>query len=329
MKAAALVVSLSMLIGVCAGCSQNKLIELHNPADVLSLVDIDEEGVMDIAPEMVPLTAFPAMFSMPMPAAEGSKVSKNAKAEVDYSNTKDGYVMVKYLQKTTKPVKVIVTGPSGTPYTYTLKTTGEHEVFPLSDSNGSYTVAVYENVEGNKYATANSVKFDVSLADEFAPFLRPNQYVNYSPSSKVVVQAAELTKNAKNMTEQITAVYDYVVKNFTYDKQLAATVQSGYLPNLDAVFDKKTGICFDYAAVMTAMLRSQGVPTKLVIGYTGSVYHAWISTYSKETGWVESVYFDGKKWSLMDPTFDSTGGQSAAVREFIGDGKNYSAKYLY
>ena len=31
----------------------------------------------------------------------------------------------------------------------------------------------------------------------------------------------------------------------------------------------------------------------------------------------------------MDPTFASTGGQSAAIMKYIGDGKNYSVKYLY
>lgn len=62
------------------------------------------------------------------------------------------------------------------------------------------------------------------------------------------------------------------MKTLTYDKKKAQTVQSGYLPNVDQVLASKTGICFDYAALMTAMLRSQGIPTKLVVGYTGNVY---------------------------------------------------------
>ena len=52
-------------------------------------------------------------------------------------------------------------------------------------------------------------------------------------------------------------------------------------------FPPEKGICFDYAALMTAMLRSQGIPTKLEIGYSGEVYHAWISTYIDEIGWVD------------------------------------------
>ena len=78
------------------------------------------------------------------------------------------------------------------------------------------------------------------------------------------------------------------------------------------------------------MLRSQGIPTKLVVGYAGKAYHAWISVYSEETGWINNViYFDGKDWKLMDPTFASTANQSAAVMKYIGDGTNYTTKFLY
>jgi hypothetical protein len=42
---------------------------------------------------MVPLTASPAIFSIPVPAAPGTSTKKNDKALIDYSNAKDGYVM--------------------------------------------------------------------------------------------------------------------------------------------------------------------------------------------------------------------------------------------
>ena len=121
-----------------------------------------------------------------------------------------------------------------------------------------------------------------------------------------------------------------MVKNITYDHELAATVQSGYLPVLDTVLAKRSGICFDYASLMTGMLRSQGIPSKLVVGYAGTAYHAWISVWSEETGWVDgAIYFDGVSWQRMDPTFASSGRQSAAIMKYIGDGSNYTTKYLY
>ena len=99
---------------------------------------------------------------------------------------------------------------------------------------------------------------------------------------------------------------------------------------MDKVLAEKKGICFDYASLMAAMLRSQGIPTKLVIGYAGDAYHAWIHTYIPEKGWIEGViFFDGTTWKLMDPTYASSSKQSKQIMEFIGNASNYSSKYIY
>ena len=284
--------------------------------------------VIDIDPVMVPLAAGGA-FTMPVPTASGKAVQSNKKATIDYSNAKDGYVMVKFPQSTRKDLKVIIKGPSGTSYTYDL-TPGIYEVFPLSDGNGTYTIGVYEQVQGTKYSVANTATVKVTLANEFAPFLISNQYVNFNKDNEVVKMAAQLTAGASGFTDKIAAVYNFVVNNFTYDKELARTVQSGYLPNLDQVLRRRQGICFDYAAVMTAMLRSLGIPCKLVVGYAGNVYHAWIDAYSQETGWVNQIiFFDGKNWTLMDPTFASSANQSPEIMKYIGNGNNYRAMFLY
>ena len=284
---------------------------------------------VDLEEELVALTDSPAVASMLLPEATGILVKKNNKAVIDYSNTKDGYVMVKYTAATTKKLKVQVKGPTTT-YTYNIAADNAWDTYSLSDGDGNYQVVVYENISGTKYSTALSVSFAVTLEDEFAPFLRPNQYVDYENAPNTVAKAQELTKDKTDTLSKVTAVYDYVVQSLTYDKQLAATVQSGYLPVLDTVLAKKSGICFDYASLMTGMLRSQGIPCKLVVGYAGTAYHAWISVWSEETGWVEGViYFNGTAWQRMDPTFASTGKQSQAIMQYIGDGKNYTTKYLY
>ena len=284
---------------------------------------------VDLEDEAVALADAPAAISsLLLPQASGTLVKTSDKAEIDYSHTADGYVMVRYKASTTKRLKAQVKGPTTT-YTYNL-TAGKWETFPLSDGNGGYQVVVYENISGTKYATVLSLACTVTLTDEFAPFLRPNQYVDYSNAVNTVAKAKELTTGKTDPLAKVQAVYNYVVKNLTYDKQKAATVQSGYLPVLDTVLATKTGICFDYAALMTGMLRSQGVPCKLVVGYAGTAYHAWISVWSEKNGWIDGViYFDGVNWQRMDPTFASSGKQSASIMQYIGDGKNYTTKYIY
>ena len=285
-----------------------------------------ESGNMSLGQEALPeIAAIPDVL---IPQASGEKVKETERVWIDYSNTADGYVMVCFREETEKRLKVQVKGPAVT-YTYSIGV-GEWETFPLSDGNGEYRIAVYENVEGSKYALVESVGMTVELTDEFAPFLRPNQYVDYADAMVTRETAARLSAGKETELEKVQAVYEYVVGTLSYDKELAATVQSGYLPELDKVIEKKKGICFDYAALMTGMLRSQSVPCKLVVGYAGTVYHAWISVYTEAEGWIDRViYFDGEVWKRMDPTFASSGGSSEEIMEFIGDGTNYKEKYLY
>lgn len=322
----------ALLLAGCgheAASSQSTSQSQHDPQP--SYVDAAALDGVELEDEAVALADAPAALSTTLQAvASGTLEKRGDKAVIDYSNTKDGYVMVQYTTSTDKRLKVQVKGPSAPdPYTYNI-TPGQWATFPLSDGNGSYQIVVYENISGTKYASVLSLTCSVTLSDEFAPFLRPNQYVDYSAAAKTVAKAEELTRGLSDTLDKVAAVYNYVVNNLTYDKQKAATVQSGYLPVLDTVLDTKTGICFDYASLMTGMLRSQGIPCKLVVGYAGTVYHAWINVWSEKTGWVDGVvYFDGTSWQRMDPTFASSGNQSSAIMAYIGDGKNYTAKYLY
>ena len=276
-----------------------------------------------------------AMAAVRSPAAPGSAVNQNNSAAIDYSNAKSGYVMVKWTGGGTPKLKVLVAGPTAgkgvyESYQYNLRTDGKYEVLPLSDGNGQYTIGVYKNSSGSQYATVLSATIDVKLSDELTPFLCPNQYVNYTDKSEAVKKAAEVCKGMGENLKKVEKVYSFVVDNIVYDKAKAGSVQSGYLPDVDATLKNKKGICFDYAALMCAMLRSQDVPAKLVIGYTGKVYHAWINVWSETEGWVEGkIHFDGRTWKLMDPTFASSGKQSDSIMEYIGNGSNYKAKYQY
>ena len=274
---------------------------------------------------------------MLLPIATGfaaeTEIRGNNKADIDVTYAADGFIRVIYKGDAKAKVKVIIQTPKANKYTYDLKTDKEGEVFAFTEGDGKYTVGVYTNTSGNKYTTNFTTTIDVKLKDSFAPFLIPSQYVNFVPSgdkrSEVVKKAEELTKGITDDLKKVEAVYNEVLK-FTYDTKKAETVKSGYLPEVDLILASKKGICFDYAAVMTAMLRSQNIPCQLVIGYAGTAYHAWINVYSKEQGWVKGVIqFDGKTWKLMDPTFASTGGESQEALKYIGDGKNYSAKSFY
>ena len=269
-----------------------------------------------------------ALAELPSVEAPGILTQSGSGAVVDYSNTAQGYVMVLFEEQVQQRLKVQVKGPRAT-YTYNL-VPQQWTALPLSDENGGYQIVIYRNVTDSRYATVLSVSVQVEMENEFAPFLHANQYVNYDEAPNTVVKAAELTAGYEDPLEKVAVIYNYVIGNVTYDKELAATVKSGYLPQLDQVLESKRGICFDYAALMTGMLRSQGVPTKLVVGYAGQSYHAWISVWTEEAGWVDGViFFDCAAWHRLDPTFAASAGASEEIMTYIGDGKNYTAKYFY
>ena len=295
-------------------------------AETLGVED-SAETLAVIEDEAVPLYQKPAGSDVRTPVASGSVTYGNGRATIDASNTSNGYVMIKYTGGQSR-IKIQIA--KSTTYTYDLNARNTYEVFPFTEGNGTYSIKIFENVSGNQYAQVMSQNISVSLADDFAPFLTPNQYVNFSNGSAAVNKGAELAASAADEIGVVTNVYNYVINNITYDTAKAASVQSGYLPNVDQVLAQKTGICFDYAALMTAMLRSQDIPTKLVIGYSGGLYHAWVNVYIDNIGWVDNfIYFDGHNWSLMDPTFASSGGQSESIKQYIGNGSNYQAKYTY
>jgi Transglutaminase-like enzymes, putative cysteine proteases len=314
----------SVMLFTC-GDNESEAAKLFNKDTPTSTPEVSESFDTDsIAKEAEVLSVAPAAIDLYLDIdAPGTLEERSDRAVIDYSNTDKGYVMVQYTENTDRKLKTQLEGPETT-YIYTIDP-GEWNAFPLSDGNGQYRVTVFENVEGKKYALVLTTECSVELEDEFAPFIRPNQYVNYMDAPNTRALAAELCAGSEDATEEVKRVYEYVIENISYDDELAENVQSGYLPDLDYVLENKTGICFDYASLMTGMLRSQGVPCKLVVGYAGDAYHAWISVWVDGTGWVDNiVYFDGNSWQRMDPTFASAG-----ASDFVGNGDNYLAKYFY
>ena len=262
-----------------------------------------------------------------VPSLEGDEILSGDKVEINISNASEGYIVVRYTGDT-EIAKMQLIGNAQVTYTYDLYR-NEYEVVPLTADSGTYSATIYENIEQNQYATIFSATFDVTIENTFGPFLYPNMYVNFNKDSKAVKLAEELAEGAQSDLEVVSRIYQYVIDNITYDHHKAETVESGYLPDVDEILEIKTGICFDYAALMASMLRSQRIPGRLELGYAGDAYHAWISVYTPDTGWLEGmIVFDGTTWSLVDPTF-AANTNAADLKKFIGDGDNYFTKYVY
>lgn len=262
-----------------------------------------------------------------VPSADGTVTKEEKDVKIDASHTDEGYIMISY-SGSADAARVQITDPSETIYSYAL-TVGDMATFPLSGGSGSYKIDVLEHAYDDMYALACSWSTDVQISDEFKPFLYPNLYCWYTKDSKAVQYGIELSDESSNDLDYVEKVYNYATTSITYDTRLAENVPTDYIPDVDQTMEKGIGICFDYASLMTAMLRSQAIPTKLEVGYSGQAYHAWISVYLTESGWVDNIIsFDGKSWSLMDPTLAASNSASS-VKKYVGDGSNYTVKYNY
>lgn len=214
-------------------------------------------------------------------------------------------------------------------YNYDLPGDGTPITVPINMGDGRYSFAIMRNVEGNNYVQTTGTEADVQLESELIPFTQPNMFCNYTNDSACVAKARELVGDAQNQGDAVKAICNYVVDNVDYDadkaKQLSGT--SGYVPNPDETFSTNKGICFDYASLGAAMLRSVGIPTKIITGYVSpdDLYHAWIMVFI-DGSWTSAQFsVDSQSWSRVDLTF-AADSQNVGL---VGDGKSYTDRYVY
>lgn len=219
-----------------------------------------------------------------LPEAPGTVVYENSGTIVDASHSDQGYIMIKH--QSSKLLKMRLSLGKANLY-YDLNNEGEFEAFALSFGNGEYKVEVFEQTKKKKYSSASSLTFSATVADESLPFLYPNPYVWYNENTQAVAKGSEICAGANTDAQKVEAIYRYLLENMTYDYTFADEVakgnNKGYIPDVDRTLDTQTGICLDFAAIMACMLRTQGVATKLVIGYADKMYHAWNLVLVDET----------------------------------------------
>ena len=244
---------------------------------------------------------------------------------IDTSGTSQGWVCAAATSTVRLKFQVITDAAT---YNYDLPNDGTPMIYPLNMGNGDYTFRIMQNTEGSSYVPIAMAKAHVTLSTEFAPFLMPGMFCAYTDASNCVAKARELTADCTNEAEVVAAICTWVARNVSYDtpkaKRLATA--TGYVPEPDETLATGKGICFDYASLSCAMLRSLGLPTKLMTGYVGedAVYHAWIMVYIDGTWQTAKFSVSPNEWSRCDVTFASTGATA-----YSGDGSAYTDRYTY
>jgi transglutaminase-like putative cysteine protease len=248
----------------------------------------------------------------PIAAAAGGTPS------FDTSKLDDGIVTISHIASAR--LKVMVE-KDGKKVTYDLKNDGTAETFPLQLGDGSYKVSVLENISGTKYKYVSTQNFGLDLSNDNEVYLASVQNINWNEDMEAIKLAKELTKGLKKDSDKVKKIYEYIVNNIVYDYDKLPTLKSDYVPNIESTLASGTGICYDFSSLFAAMLRSQGIPTKLVKGYSTNVegYHAWNEVYDSETG----------TWITIDTTYDSERRVAGRTFSMTKDAAQFTKVYEY
>lgn len=256
------------------------------------------QNIQSAEPETPQSDHTPSVF---LPSADGIVTYGDASVDIDASHSSEGYIMIRY-SGFADDIKIQIIGPDQNVYPYFLSDSGDFEAFPLVCGSGTYQIQVLKQTEKDTYDPVFTQSLDAAMNESYIPFLYPNQYVDYTATSKAILKGSELAANTASDLEVLQNVYQYITENMTCDIVKAADLSYRYLPDIDETFESGTGNCFDLAAVMTAILRSQKIPAKLEVSYTDETLHARISANLRETGGAEHIIcFDGTTWKLQEP----------------------------
>lgn len=182
------------------------------------------------------------------------------------------------------------------------------------------TDAEKANYDDDARHTTLTAKFNAKINTENNQWIISTPSIDYAHADKVGEKTLEITKNCKTEAEKITAVFDWVSKNIKYDYTLAKEMdkaqvaaetnknktvscavdekkgthtktpdpkETGYKKqnqlDLNLILTKKTGVCHHKAALMAGMLRSIGIPCKVITGTMNGEGHAWVAV-NPQTG---------------------------------------------
>jgi transglutaminase-like putative cysteine protease len=173
-------------------------------------------------------------------------------------------------------------------------------------STGGYRIAV-------EYSTATDVQLraaGTNYPDWLQPYMVLPDDGSYRPSDVIaairklalqVVAAAHAT----NPYDEATAIEAYLRTHETYTLTPPQTL--GQDPIDFFLFNSHQGFCGYFASAMGDMLRSIGIPTRLVSGFGPGTYdvkrNLWEVRGQDAHTWVES-YFPGYGWITFEPTPD-------------------------
>lgn len=140
------------------------------------------------------------------------------------------------------------------------------------------------------------------------PISYPAQFLRYftqvpAQSERIANLARVVVKNQHNVYERAIAIRDHLTLNYRYSLDAPLAEQAD--PLEEFLFNRKTGYCEHFATAMVVMLRTVGIPARLVTGFLATEWNEYGNYYlvrqQDAHAWVE-VHLPHSGWVMMDPT---------------------------
>jgi transglutaminase-like putative cysteine protease len=225
------------------------------------------------------------------------------------------YVMQSQLRENLIHYRVLME-PIGTnvfflaPWARSLK--GEYTLLSI-DSGG----AVYD-ADNSRPITRYEAASDIATPTPTE--LRMAQHEHSSRMTQIYLQlppldpripqlAQQITKSSTNDFDKAAAIESYLKTRFGYTLVLPRSSAKDPIANF--LFERKQGHCEYFASSMAVMLRTIGIPSRVVNGFRSDEFNDLTGNYvvrAKDAhSWVEA-YFPGYGWQMFDPTPAGGGG---------------------
>ena len=198
-----------------------------------------------------------------------------------------------------------------------LKVNGDYRVLEIKSDGSIYTTRPAEGSPGGgENDSPETIGVYTAEADTRnpAPYVRDSNSRNYPPhvaflylqvprlDPRIARLAKDVTESAGSNYARARAVEEYLRNNFGYTLELPGREPD---PLAHFLFERKKGHCEYFASSMAVMLRTLGIPSRVVNGFRGGEYNDLTSSYivrEKDAhSWVEA-YFPEYGWVTFDPT---------------------------
>ena len=170
----------------------------------------------------------------------------------------------------------------------------------LTDKTGAFYLPAtpYSRIEYTAYSLLPAPQKSIVAKQDYWKEA-PLQYLQLpSGLERVSELAINITSDKKTPLDKATAIEQYLKRNYRYTLNPGKGI--GKNPVEDFLFFTKEGYCEQYANAMAVMLRTIGIPSRLVTGFLPGEWnkfgnyliirkrdaHSWVEAYMPDAGWV-------------------------------------------